>query len=60
VQRQQEVDTLYRDRTAWNRMALMNIARMGKFSADRTIAEYARDIWGIRPAVIGNFAHALE
>ena len=31
---------------------------MGKFSSDRTIAEYARDIWEIKPAVIGNFAHA--
>jgi Carbohydrate phosphorylase len=31
---------------------------MGKFSSDRTITEYARDIWKIKPAVIGNFAHA--
>jgi starch phosphorylase len=29
----------------------MNIARMGKFSSDRTVAEYARDIWGITPVV---------
>jgi starch phosphorylase len=40
-------------------MSLLNIARMGKFSSDRTIAEYARDIWDVRPAVIGNFAHAF-
>ena len=60
VLRQTEVDTLYRDRIAWNRMSLLNIARMGKFSSDRTIHEYARDIWGIHPAVIGNFAHAPE
>jgi starch phosphorylase len=52
------VDVDYRDRAAWNRKALLNIARMGKFSSDRTIVEYARDIWKIRPAVIGNFAHA--
>jgi starch phosphorylase len=52
VVRQREVDTLYRDRQAWNRKSLLNIARMGKFSADRTVAEYARDIWKIRPAVI--------
>ena len=55
---QQQVDVEYRDRPAWNRKALLNIARMGKFSSDRTIIEYARDIWKIRPAVIGNFAHA--
>ena len=60
VERQSEVDRLYRDRAAWNRTSLLNIARMGKFSSDRTIREYARDIWNIRPAVIGNFAHVLE
>jgi starch phosphorylase len=59
VERQIEVDRAYRDRSAWNRMSLLNIARMGKFSSDRTIAEYARDIWDVRPAVIGNFAHAF-
>jgi starch phosphorylase len=60
VERQRDVDELYVDRRAWNRKSLLNIARMGKFSSDRTIAEYARDIWGIRPAVIGNFAHSLD
>jgi starch phosphorylase len=60
VERQKEVDHAYRDRRHWNRMSLLNIARMGKFSSDRTIREYARDIWHIRPAVIGAFAHPLE
>ncbi|HEV7763984.1 MAG TPA: glycogen/starch/alpha-glucan phosphorylase [Thermoanaerobaculia bacterium] len=60
VDRQKDVDVLYRDRRAWNRMSLLNIARMGKFSSDRTVAEYARDIWNVRPAVIGNFAHVLD
>lgn len=60
VKRQNDVDALYVDRRSWNRKSLLNIARMGKFSSDRTIAEYARDIWGIRPAVIGNFAHSLD
>ncbi len=46
------------DATALHRKALLNIARMGKFSTDRTVSEYARDIWKIRPAVVGNFAHA--
>ena len=60
VETQESVDAVYRDRAKWNRMSLLNIARMGKFSSDRTINEYARDIWNVRPAVIGNFAAALE
>ncbi|HET7433335.1 MAG TPA: glycogen/starch/alpha-glucan phosphorylase [Thermoanaerobaculia bacterium] len=58
IDRQVDVDVAYRDRQTWLRKSLLNIARMGKFSSDRTISEYARDIWGIKPAVIGNFAHA--
>jgi len=58
VDTQKRVDEAYRDRHAWQRKSLLNIARMGKFSSDRTISEYARDIWHIKPAVIGNFAHA--
>jgi glycogen phosphorylase len=58
VETQTKVDVEYRDRTSWLRKSLLNIARMGKFSSDRTISEYARDIWHIKPAVIGNFAHA--
>jgi starch phosphorylase len=60
VARQSEVDAVYRDRMLWLRKSLLTIARMGRFSSDRTIAEYARDIWNIRPAVIGNFAHPME
>jgi starch phosphorylase len=58
IETQQRVDELWLDRGRWNRKSLLNIAGMGKFSSDRTIAEYARDIWGIKPAVIGSFAHA--
>src|SRR5258708_11834645 len=54
------VDVAYRDRHAWLRKSLLNIARMGKFSSDRTIVEYARDIWHIKPAVIGDFARSRE
>jgi starch phosphorylase len=35
---------------AWNRMVLKNIAASGKFSSDRTIKEYARDIWNMEPS----------
>jgi len=55
---QERVDHAYLDREAWLRTSLINIARMGKFSSDRTIREYARDIWNIKPPVIGSFAHA--
>jgi starch phosphorylase len=47
---QDKVDAAYRDKAKWARMAIMNTARMGKFSSDRTIAEYAREIWKL-PAV---------
>jgi starch phosphorylase len=58
LETQHRVDEAWLDRAQWNRKSLLNIARMGKFSSDRTIAEYARDIWKIKPAVIGSFAHA--
>ncbi len=45
---QARVDTLYRDRAAWAKMAIANVAGMGFFSADRTIAEYAREVWGLK------------
>ena len=44
---QAEVDRLWRQPAAWGRAAAMNIARVGWFSADRTIAEYAADIWHV-------------
>ncbi|MCD1634677.1 glycogen/starch/alpha-glucan phosphorylase [Martelella mediterranea] len=43
---QREVDAIWNDRTSWNVKAIRNTARMGWFSSDRTIREYARDIWG--------------
>ncbi len=42
---QGEVDRAFIDRARWARMAILNTARVGKFSSDRTIREYARDIW---------------
>jgi starch phosphorylase len=45
VETQQMVSALYRDRDGWARKAVHNVARSGKFSSDRTIFEYARDVW---------------
>ncbi|WP_227803865.1 glycogen/starch/alpha-glucan phosphorylase [Marinomonas profundi] len=42
---QQQVSDAYQDKTRWARMAVLNTARMGKFSSDRTIQEYADEIW---------------
>ena len=46
---QKTVQELYSDKQKWNRMSLMNIANSGIFSADRSIMDYARDIWGATP-----------
>ena len=49
IEAQGRVEELYRDFGRWSEKALLNIARTGKFSSDRTIAEYARDIWKVKP-----------
>jgi starch phosphorylase len=45
---QHKVDEAYRDKARWARMAILNTARMDKFSSDRTINEYAREIWDLK------------
>ena len=49
---QAEVDKAYRDRKRWARMAILNTARVGYFSSDRTISEYAEDIWKLKPVKV--------
>jgi glycogen phosphorylase len=44
---QDRVEQLYRNEEEWTRRAILNVARMGRFSSDRTVAEYARDIWNV-------------
>jgi len=47
VKAQEKVSEVYKDQTKWTKMAMFNVARMGFFSADRTITEYAEGIWKI-------------
>ena len=51
---QDRVDATYRDPAKWNAMSLVNIARSGRFSSDRAVAEYARDIWHVEPVDFKN------
>ena len=51
MEAQGDVDTLYRDPQAWTRRAMLNVAGMGVFSSDRTIGEYAEQIWRVSPVV---------
>ena len=46
---QEEVDKAYKDKTKWAKMAIINTAKSGKFSSDRTILEYANEIWNLKP-----------
>ena len=48
VEAQEKVAATYVDRMKWAKMALLNIARSGKFSSDRTIEDYVRDIWKLK------------
>ncbi|KAG0414215.1 hypothetical protein HPB47_008643 [Ixodes persulcatus] len=47
---QDRVSKMYTNQEEWTKMALLNIASSGKFSSDRTITEYAREIWGVEPS----------
>ena len=47
VKAQEEISARYQDRRAWAKSCLVNIAKSGYFSSDRTIEEYVRDIWHI-------------
>jgi glycogen phosphorylase len=49
VQAQAAVEAAYRDQAQWLRKAILNVANMGRFSSDRTIGQYAQQIWHTRP-----------
>jgi starch phosphorylase len=49
---QDKVSQTYRDNHKWTQMSILNAARMGKFSSDRTIREYCKEIWEVKPVQI--------
>jgi starch phosphorylase len=55
VEIQRTIESEYQQDEVWGRKAVLNVARIGKFSSDRTIHEYARDIWHIGPYEKSNF-----
>jgi glycogen phosphorylase len=48
IEAHEKAGSTFRDRGRWTRMAIVNVARMGKFSSDRAVTEYAREIWGVK------------
>ena len=52
IETQERVDAAYKDPSGWDRKAIINVARAGKFSSDRTIQEYASQIWHLQPCAV--------
>lgn len=46
---QERLERIYKNKDEWSRMAVINTAKSGKFSSDRTIREYAKEIWNLKP-----------
>lgn len=60
IECQERVSQLYRNPQEWVRMSILNVARIGKFSSDRAIKEYCKEIWGIIPFANSAAAQASE
>ena len=60
VDRQEDVDNLFRQPVRWTMMALQNVAHMGKFSSDRSIQDYADNIWHAKPLVLDKEKQAAK
>jgi starch phosphorylase len=46
------VEEYYKNSTAWAKSAILNVAHVGKFSSDRTIEEYAKEIWNLEKVTV--------
>lgn len=46
------ISDVYRDKKTWTKMSILNTARMGKFSSDRSIMDYSRKIWDVQPVPV--------
>eukprot|EP00210_Caulerpa_lentillifera_P000038 g37.t1 len=55
IEIQDRIDETYKDKEKWTRMSILSVAGSGKFSSDRTIKEYAEEIWGIKPMSVPSF-----
>jgi glycogen phosphorylase len=54
IDAQDKVSELYKDQEKWTKKAILNVARIGKFSSDRSVKEYAEKIWKVKPVKIKN------
>ena len=52
IECQDRVSEAFKNRETWTKMSILNVARMGKFSSDRSIQEYCKDIWNTKPVPI--------